>query len=123
VKAQSDTDPEPLMPQIPDRHSLTDERDPLSVCPDCHSSLVRPLEGLPASDGSPELLLLHCPECESVRRALATPEQVDELEEHLALCVADMLSDLSWLEDAAMEDWVTRFGGALAADQILPEDF
>src|SRR5690348_9753641 len=96
--------------------------EPLHVCPRCSSPLMHPLDDIHCGDGSWELLL-RCPTCTDLHRASANAEQFDNLEEHLARCIADLMSDLAWLEEAAMEDWVVRFSLAIANDQILPEDF
>lgn len=95
---------------------------PLNVCASCGGALVHPLDQLPSHDGVWRLLL-RCPDCDDVRAAAATDEQLDALEEHLDRCIADLASDLARIQAASMEDWVRRFSRALAGDHLLPEDF
>jgi len=99
-------------------HSVRD----LHICPECNSDLVQPVEWSEAPDDCWNLAL-HCPNCNWYDEGLYTAEQVRELEDRLDEGLADMLRDLKRLTQANMADQVDRFVKALAADQILPEDF
>jgi hypothetical protein len=125
----------------PDRHSIrrivlpsgrtievvrfdTDETSEagLHVCPDCDSQLVQPIDWTEAPQGFWELLL-QCPNCLWADEGVFDQDQVDQLEEHLDVGLADMLSDLRRLTQANMSAEIERFVAALNTDLILPEDF
>ena len=94
----------------------------LHLCPECHSTLVKPLEWLEARAGLWELML-HCPNCRWQTEGVYSQRQVDAFEEELEDGLSQMLADLSRLTEANMAEDVDRFAGALQSDLILPEDF
>jgi hypothetical protein len=68
-------------------------------------------------------LTLECPNCWWAASGTYDREQVDELEDHLDLGLAEMLEDLARLAQANMTEQLERFVAALHADHVLPEDF
>ena len=99
------------------------ERAPaLHVCPSCESKLVYPIDWAPA-DRRRWSVDLRCPDCEWLGGGVYTQEIVDRFDRTLDSGTEQLLDDLNLLARANMEEQVTRFAAALAADHILPEDF
>ena len=94
----------------------------LHICPECNSDLVQPVDWSEAPEDCWNLAL-NCPNCDWYAEGLYTQEEVRELEDRLDEGLADLLRDLQRLAQANMADQIDRFGLALYADQILPEDF
>lgn len=96
---------------------------PLHLCGECDSDLVQPLSWSETAERRWELTL-ECPNCGWIQTGGSyTREQVEALEEQLDDGLAQMLDDLGRLAHANMSEEIDRFVAALAADQILPEDF
>jgi hypothetical protein len=98
------------------------QADDLHICPGCGSALVMPTDWAPAPDQRWHVRL-RCPECEWTGGGLYPQAVVDRFDEVLDLATEAILNDLQLLTTANMEDEITRFAAALAADQILPCDF
>jgi hypothetical protein len=94
----------------------------LHICPTCSSGLVHPTDWAPASSRR-WVVDLRCPDCEWTGGGTYTQDVVDRFDEALDDGTEAVLSDLSRLARANMEDAVEAFIAALRADQILPEDF
>jgi hypothetical protein len=95
---------------------------PISVCDECGSDLVYPLDWQEADDHHWEMTL-RCPECQTVRSGIYDYGSVEAFEEELDRGTEQLVSDLRSLSQANMEEDVERFAMALAFDAVLPEDF
>lgn len=95
---------------------------PLHICRRCSAPLVQPVSWSDAEDGHWELDLI-CPNCGWETIGVYSQAEVEELEDRLEEGLSEMLADLHRLAQANMTDEVERFIAALAANQILPEDF
>ena len=107
--------------------SRTDERAPrraedLHVCPECGSQLVMPIDWAPAP-GQRWRVDLRCPDCEWTGGGIYSQDIVDRFDEVLDLGTEALLSDLTLLTKANMEEEVDRFVTALHAGHIVPADF
>lgn len=107
---------------VPSGFRQVDPSDDLHVCPDCSSGLVYPLEWAPV-DMCHWRVALRCPECEWSRVGLYEQGVLDRFDEILDSGTDAMVADLRRLQRANMEEELQRFGLALGADLILPEDF
>jgi hypothetical protein len=107
----------PTLPRIP-----VEPVEDLHVCPDCDRMLVYPVEWEEVSATHWEVLL-RCPNCEWTEVGVHDQVTVDRFDEELDHGTEALLRDLQRLTKANMEDEIERFTTALAADQILPEDF
>ena len=94
----------------------------LHICPACASELVQPTDWAPAA-GRRWLVDLRCPDCEWRGGGTYSQSIVDRFDEVLDDGTDAVLSDLTTLSRANMEDHVEKFVAALQADKILPEDF
>jgi hypothetical protein len=94
----------------------------LHVCPECDRALVYPVEWEEVSPTHWEVLL-RCPNCEWGELGVYDQMTVDRFDEELDLGTEALMRDLQRLTKANMEEETERFTAALAADQILPEDF
>lgn len=94
----------------------------LHVCPECDRGLVYPVEWEEVSPTHWEVLL-RCPNCEWGELGVFDQVTVDRFDEELDLGTEALVRDLQRLTKANMEEEADRFASALAADQILPEDF
>lgn len=94
----------------------------LHVCPLCHSDLVQPVAWNEEADANWQLLL-ECPNCSWLEQGVYTRDEVEQLEDRLDDGLCAMIADLHRLTQANMADDIERFVTALAADQVLPEDF
>lgn len=96
----------------------------LHVCPDpnCGSNLVYPVDW---QDDRPSYfrIWLRCPECHQGEEVIASIAQTERLDTALDQAVAEVLSDLRQITHANMSEEAEKFIGALAHDDILPEDF
>ena len=102
-------------------HATTVPAD-LHVCRSCGSALVYPVDW---DEAGPEHweVSLRCPDCEWTERGVFSQNDVEQFDEELDRGTDALLQDLRRLMHANMEDEIERFVAALAADQILPEDF
>lgn len=110
----------PKLPKVPAAASTQVED--LHICPCCASGLVYPVEWVPV-DESRWRVKLRCPECEWTQAGLFGQETLDRFDHILDSGTDSLIEDLRHLQRANMEDEMARFGGALNADLILPEDF
>ena len=94
----------------------------LHVCPECDRDLVYPVEWEEVSPTHWEVLL-RCPNCEWTEVDTFDQPTVDRFDEKLDIGTEILIRDLKRLQQANMEDEVSRFVAALDADAILPEDF
>jgi len=94
----------------------------LHVCPVCERDLVYPVDWEEASATHWEVLL-RCPNCEWSQSGRFDQATVDRFDERLDAGTGILMRDLRRLERANMEEEVERFGRALVAGAILPEDF
>src|SRR5262245_53685910 len=106
------------------RHTLTEKRSRLGmhVCPECESGLVQPVEWFEQGEGQWHVTL-RCPECEWWGRGTFGQRDVDRFDEVLDGGAQELIEDLRAITQANMEEEIEAFAGALAADNILPEDF
>ncbi len=95
---------------------------PLHECSNCASELVYPVDW---TEGGPGrwTVSLRCPNCQAVRSGTFSQHQLDAFDAELDSGVEALVRDLIELTHANMADDVERFGAALRADAILPEDF
>lgn len=93
----------------------------MHVCPTCSSHLVLPTDWEPA--GQHWQVDLRCPECEWSGGGVYSQDEVDSFDQELDRGSSLILEDLERLVRANMEEEADRFAAALAANQILPEDF
>ena len=103
---------------IPARSPLRD----LHLCPECDRDLVYPVEWEETSPTHWEVLL-RCPNCEWTEVDVFDQPTVDRFDEKLDIGTEILIRDLKRLQQANMEDGITRFVAALDAGAILPEDF
>jgi hypothetical protein len=94
----------------------------LHVCLDCDSGLVYPVEWQEAGTEN-WAVLLECPNCHVCREGVFTQETVELFDEQLDRGADALARDYKRLMRANMSDEIDRFGAALEADAILPEDF
>lgn len=94
---------------------------PMHVCPACDSHMVHPTDWEQA--GERWQVDLRCPQCEWLGGGTYSQDEVDEFDRELDRGCSLILEDLKRLIRSNMEDQADRFAAALAADQILPEDF
>ncbi len=94
----------------------------MHACPSCSSYLVQPVNWFEQGDGHWHIEL-RCPECGWWGRGSYPQSEVDRFDEELDRGGQELLEDLRALTRANMEDEADRFGRALAADSVLPEDF
>lgn len=94
----------------------------LEICGSCSSSLVHPVEWEPVGTAHWQIEL-RCPECEWAGTGVFDQDTVERFDEALEQGTDRLVADLQALERANMSDYAQRFCAALAADQILPEDF
>ena len=105
---------------MPVRRSVRPEN--LHICPSCDSPLVYPVEWA-AVDMTHWRVELRCPECEWSEAGLHEQAVLDRFDQILDSGTDSLVEDLRRLQRANMEDELERFGMALNADLILPEDF
>ncbi|HKJ36266.1 MAG TPA: hypothetical protein VKA36_06845 [Solirubrobacterales bacterium] len=96
--------------------------DDLHICPRCNSHLVQPVEWAPV-DTHRWRIELHCPECEWESAGLYPQHVLDRYDAVLDDGAAALIENLTRLERSNIEEGISRFVGAISADQILPEDF
>jgi hypothetical protein len=94
----------------------------LTMCPQCRSHLVHPIDW---EEAGPERweVTLRCPNCEWVATDVFEQELVDRFDEELDAGTQELLADLDRLSRANMEEAIERFADALRADHIVPSDF
>jgi hypothetical protein len=103
-------------------HALPEPHQDLHVCMECDSGLVYPVEW---QEAGPEnwAVLLECPNCHVCREGVFTQETVELFDEELDRGADALARDYKRLMRANMSDEIDRFGAALEANAILPEDF
>ena len=94
----------------------------LQLCLGCGSDLAYPVQW---EESGPEnwSLLLHCPNCDTYREGIFGQRTVDAFDEALDRGADALASEYERLVHANMVEEIERFGAALDADAILPEDF
>src|SRR3954468_20325348 len=103
-------------------HAPAEPHQALHVCLECDSGLVYPVEWEEA--GSEDWsVLLQCPNCHICREGVFTQETVEVFDEELDRGADALARDYKRLMRANMSDEIDRFGAALEANAILPEDF
>jgi hypothetical protein len=104
------------------QHPPAEPHQDLHLCAACDSTLVYPVEW---DEAGPEnwAVLLQCPNCQSCREGVFTQETVELFDEELDRGADALARDYKRLMRANMSDEIDRFGAALQADAILPEDF
>jgi hypothetical protein len=95
----------------------------LHVCPSCRGPFVVPGEVYEVVDGDRCRLELRCVDCGWERAGIHAEAELEALDRELDRGYADLLWALEVLWIGNEEDAIERFGRALAADAILPEDF
>ena len=94
----------------------------LHVCGGCGSQLVHPLDWEPVGTSHWQVTL-RCPDCRWEGTGVFDEPTVHRFDDALERGVEDLRADLRVLERANMRHFADRFTAALAAGQILPEDF
>jgi hypothetical protein len=94
----------------------------LQICPECDRDLVYPIDWEEASVTHWEVEL-RCPNCEWSEVGTYDQATVDHFDEQLDQGTEALVKDLRRLVQANMEAEADRFGAALNANAILPEDF
>jgi len=94
----------------------------LTMCPQCRSHLVHPVDW---DEAGPEQweVTLRCPNCEWFATDVFGQELVDHFDEELDRGTHELVSDLDRLSRANMEEAIERFAAALRDDHIVPSDF
>ena len=115
---------EPRVEQVPQapQHPHPEPDQDLTVCIDCTSALVYPVQW---EESGPEnwSVLLHCPNCEVYREGVFRQDTVESFDEEIDRGSDALARDYTQLMRANMADEIELFVGALMADAILPEDF
>jgi len=96
--------------------------DDMTICPCCGRDFVYPVDWAPAGQRRWSVAL-RCPECQWVGGGVYDQDLVDRFDDALDQSMQTLLDDLELLTRANMEERIRAFVEALAADQILPEDF
>jgi hypothetical protein len=104
------------------QHPPAEPHQDLHVCLDCESALVYPVEWQEAGAENWSVLL-ECPNCHTCREGVFAQETVELFDEELDRGADALARDYKRLMRANMSDEIDRFGAALEADAILPEDF
>ena len=114
--------PEQGAPYTRVKPAPADEHRDLSICQQCTSELVEPVDWAAAG---PERwrIALSCPNCGHWIEGVFSQECVDQFDERLDEGTEVMVADLKRLEHANMAEDVELFAAALRAGAILPEDF
>jgi hypothetical protein len=92
------------------------------TCPSCRSRLVQPVEIEPADQGLCRVVR-RCPECEWCGAGAFAAAAVAHFEAALEAASASLEAMLRALERAHMAADVECFARAVAAGDVLPEDF
>jgi hypothetical protein len=108
-------------PQAPEHPPAEPDQD-LSVCIDCTSQLVYPVQW-EESGADNWSVLLHCPNCEVYREGIFTQDTVECFDEEIDRGSDALARDYKQLMRANMAEEIERFVGALQAGAIIPEDF
>jgi hypothetical protein len=103
-------------------HSQTRSPD-LQLCPACRGRFVVPGEVHEVVEQTLLRLELVCTACGWVGVGVHDDDELMELECHLDLSFADVMTLLETIHVANEEDQIRRFAAALEADAILPSDF
>ena len=94
----------------------------LTICPECESNLVYPVDWEEASPTHWEVDL-RCPNCEWTETGTFDQATVDKFDNDLDRGTDIFHRDMRRFVQANMEDEAERFISALRADAVLPEDF
>lgn len=94
----------------------------LHVCSACDSGLVQPLSWKEAGPAHWEVTL-RCPECSACATTVRSHAAVEALDAELDRGIEVLMAALGQISRANREDEIARFGAALRADLLLPEDF
>jgi hypothetical protein len=97
-------------------------RQDLHLCLECASDLVYPV-GWEETEAKKWSVLLRCPNCEASREGVFEQGTLERFEELMERGTDDLVRAYKNLTRANMSDESDRFGAALHADAILPEDF
>jgi hypothetical protein len=94
----------------------------MHVCPSCSSPFLQPAGW---SEAGPNCwrVNLACPNCDWQGTGVYADSAVERFDRELDRGAEEILADLEKLSRASMEEYAERFSAALAADQLLPEDF
>ena len=104
------------------QHPPAEPHQDLHICLDCDSGLVYPVEWQEAGAENWSVLL-ECPNCHTCREGVFAQETVELFDEELDRGADALARDYKRLMRANMSDEIDRFGAALTANAILPEDF
>jgi len=110
----------PRTVQVDERYQAPEQE--LHACGRCASQLVEPV-AVRRFDERWWHVERRCPECRWTSADLVGEDAVVRLGEQLDAGRAAMTTLLHQIERSEMEREVERFAGALALDQVLPEDF
>jgi hypothetical protein len=113
--------PEAVSAPAPAVEPKVEERD-LHVCPDCHSTLVYPMQWEEA-DESHWQITLRCPNCERREEGVFGQPQCDCFDDELERGTDALTRDYKRLMTANLSEEIDRFAKALECDAILPVDF
>jgi hypothetical protein len=94
----------------------------MHVCPSCEAPFLQPSDWSEASPGSWHVSLF-CPNCDWSGDGVYGAAAVEQFDRELDRGAEELLADLERLSRSTMRDYVESFTAALAADQVLPEDF
>jgi hypothetical protein len=103
------------------RQTSTDQPVGAHVCRCCGLPLLQPEDAERA--GRDWLVRLGCPSCGWSGEVVLDQDQMDPLDEELDEGFVRLAAALDAITQLNMHEYVDRFGAALAADAILPEDF
>ncbi len=110
----------PRTVQVDERYQAPEQE--LHACGRCASQLVEPV-AVRRFDERWWHVERRCPECRWTSADLVDEDAVVRLGEQLDAGRAAMTTLLHQIERSEMEREVERFAGALALDQVLPDDF
>ena len=109
-------------PVLDDAARLVEAATDLTVCGACECPFVLPIDW--DEVGSRHWrLTLRCPNCEAFGTVVVEDDVVDAYDIVLEHGAAELARTLHEVAERNAEDEANRFAAALAAGQILPEDF
>jgi hypothetical protein len=103
-------------------HKQDADPDDLSICGNCTSDLVYPVEWDEAGAAHWEVTM-RCPNCEWSGSGVFEKQVVEKFDEVIDRGTEALVRDLKRMMHANFEDEIERFAVALEDDHLLPDDF
>jgi hypothetical protein len=105
-----------------ERHRLPEVAG-LEHCTACHRPFVVPIALLDLVDEGLYLLALHCKNCDRLSTGVHEDAELEQLEHHDAMTIAQIEAAIEIVEVARFIDDLDGFTRALESGLVLPEDF